>query len=706
MLEPSQSVSLTRAAVRIAILSSLFSVMPVLAETGEEDYERVQVTYHQPYRGNVAARDLPQAIESLDREFIADTNISRFQDLLSFSPSIALQNDGGSLWDSYSLRGFPGNKNMPSGYLINGFDGGRGFSGHRDVSNIEYVEILKGPGSALYGRSDPGGIINVTTRKPQYTPEGYLKVSAGSNDRYRLEGDYTRGITDRVAFRVNGAWQDYGSFRDFVTSEKQVITPSVRWQIADNTALLYEFEFLQQSQLFDRGIVVLDNDIRTVPRSRYLGEPADGPTEISARGHQLTLEHRLNQDWFMAGGVSHRRSELSGYSSDAELAPARQSLFEDGRTLTRQRRFRDYHSEDTSVRWELSGSLNALGTTHDLLLGADGYDYELYTLLARVRPQVGEYEIDILDPQYRLQPEPVPIPLYANFETQRAWGVYVQNQFALTERWDGLIGLRLDDFRQTMEEQINGVFSEQSDQRISPRAGLVFKATSQLNFYTSYSEGFLPLSGTDAAGSGFDPEESESFEVGFKWNHDHWTLNGAVFDATKTNILTSDPINVGFPASLGAASSRGLELELMTSLGDDTELRLAYAFLDTKTSKEVVNLEWGITIPAGSPLINVPRHTANAYMKHYLQRFGVDGHVGARLRYVDERLGDTVQPDYRLPGYTLVDVFYGQRLSENLMLQVNIDNLFDTYYIANSYAAMWTTPGAPRQFSVSLRYDF
>ncbi|WP_420807986.1 TonB-dependent siderophore receptor [Aliidiomarina minuta] len=699
--------------VWVVVHIAIFSASAASAQTeekngeeAEENYERLHVVYHQPYRGNVATRDLPQAIDSLDRDFIADTNISRLQDLLSFSPSIALQNDGGSLWDSYSLRGFPGNENMPSGYLINGFDGGRGFSGHRDVSNIEYVEILKGPGSALYGRSDPGGIINITTRKPQYAPEGYLKLSAGSNDRYRLEGDYTRGISDDVAFRINGAWQDHGSFRDYVNSEKKVITPSVRWQLADNTALLYEFEYLQQSQLFDRGIVVLDNDTKTIPRERYLGEPADGPTEISARGHQLTLEHRLNNGWFTAGGISHRSSELSGYSSDAELAPARQQLFTDGRTLTRQRRYRDYHSEDTSLRWELSGSLNALGTTHNILLGADAYDYELYTMLARVRPEAGEYEIDIFEPVYRDQPEPVPVPLYANFETQQAWGVYVQNQFAISERWDGLLGLRLDDFEQSMEEQINGVFSEQRDQRLSPRAGLLFKANPELNLYASYSEGFLPLSGTDAAGNGFDPEESESFEMGFKWKRGDWALNGALFDATKTNILTSDPVNVGFPASLGAASSRGLELDLTTSLGADTELRLAYAFLDTKTSNEMVNLDWGITIPKGSPLINVPRHTANLYIKHYLQRFAIDGHLGTRVRYVDERLGDTVRPGYRLPAYTLVDVFYGQRLSDSWLLQVNVDNLFNAHYIANSYAAMWTTPGAPRQFSVSLRYDF
>lgn len=690
-------------------LSLLLAVAPANAQSTSEDAsadEHIQISYRQAYRGDVASSDIPQAIETLDASLVQDVNATRFRDLLTFSPSIALQNDGGGLWDSYSLRGFPGNENMPSGFLINGFDGGRGFSGHRDVSNIAYVELLKGPGSALYGRSDPGGIINVTTRKPQYQPEGYIKATAGSDDRYRIEGDYTSGLTDTLAFRVNGAVQEYGSFRDYVNSHKKVLTPSLRWQVQDDTSLLYEFEYLQQSQLFDRGIVVLDNNLDTVPFDRYLGEPGDSPTDINARGHQLTFEHHLQNNWLWTGGVSHRTSSLSGYSSDAELAPSRQQLFEDGRTLTRQRRFRDYDSTDTSGRLELSGNVDALGVKHHLLIGADAYDYELYTLLERIRPEPGTYELDILEPQYGAVTPPTPLPLYENAEEQQGVGLYVQNQIALSEAWRLLLGLRFDRFRQDMDELTGQVSSARTDSRISPRLGLTYKATPRLSLYTSYSEGFLPLSGTDYLGNGFEPEESESFEVGLKWRRAGLKVQAAIFDATKTNILTSDPVNIGFPAPLGAATSRGIELDISQEIGRNTELRLGYAYLDTKTKNNVVNLDWGTSIPAGSELVNVPEHTFNLFAKHYLQDLGIDGHVGARFRYVDERLGDSVRPDYRLPAYSLVDVFFAYQLSERSQLQLNIDNLLDEAYLANSYAAFWTTPGNPRQFSLSVRYGF
>ncbi|MGL6012501.1 MAG: TonB-dependent receptor plug domain-containing protein, partial [Shewanella oncorhynchi] len=143
----------------------------------DTDIERLSIHYRQAYRGNVSSTELPQAISVLDEQLIKDAGLTRFQDVLDYSASVARQNNGGGLWDSFSLRGFPGNENMPSGYLINGFNGGRGFSGHRDLSNVAYVEILKGPGSALYGRSEPGGTVNIVTKKPQYETSGYLKAS-------------------------------------------------------------------------------------------------------------------------------------------------------------------------------------------------------------------------------------------------------------------------------------------------------------------------------------------------------------------------------------------------------------------------------------------------------------------------------------------------------------------------------------------------
>lgn len=685
------------------------SVIPtaVLAENAEHatDIEHISVNYKQAYRGDVPLRLQAQAVESLHLEMLRDNGITRFQDALDLAGSIARQNNGGGLWDSFSIRGFPGNENMPSGYLVNGFNAGRGFSGNRDLVNVEYIEIMKGPGSALFGRSEPGGTVNIITKKPQHQTEGYLQLSAGSYDQYRLEGDYTTGLSEQLAVRLNGAIQEFGSFRDFVFTDKTVFTPSVRYALSDNTAVLYEFEYLKQQQLFDRGYLVLDNNLKTLPRSRYLGEPDDGATQVDATGHQLTLESALENGWSLLAGLSYRESSLQGNSSDAELARARQTLYTDGRTLTRQRRNRDYQADDLSIRGELSGNLSLFGQTHHLLLGADAYEYRLYTLLGRYRGPASSYSLDIYNPVYG-GTAPAPTPLYINDEEQWGFGVFIQDQIKLSERWHLALGLRLDRYRLQISELLADSFSKQLDSKFSPRVGLVYEFNDALTFYSSYSEGFIPISGTDFNRNPFAPEESQSFELGAKYSAGSTQGTLTVFDAEKSNILTSDPVNVGFQATLGRAQSRGIEVELHRHLSDTLYFDLSYAVMDTKTVGEVINADWGSLVPSGSRLVNVPRHQGTAILTTEATLASKASKFGLKARYIGSRLGDSVDASYQLKAVTLFSVFMHIDLTHRVQAQLNVDNIFDKHYVHNSYNRLWTVPGEPISVRAAVRYQF
>lgn len=685
------------------------SVIPtaVLAENAGHatDIEHISVNYKQAYRGDVPLRLQAQAVESLHLEMLRDNGITRFQDALDLAGSIARQNNGGGLWDSFSIRGFPGNENMPSGYLVNGFNAGRGFSGNRDLVNVEYIEIMKGPGSALFGRSEPGGTVNIITKKPQHQTEGYLQLSAGSYDQYRLEGDYTTGLSEQLAVRLNGAIQEFGSFRDFVFTDKTVFTPSVRYALSDNTAVLYEFEYLKQQQLFDRGYLVLDNNLKTLPRSRYLGEPDDGATQVDATGHQLTLESALENGWSLLAGLSYRESSLQGNSSDAELARARQTLYTDGRTLTRQRRNRDYQADDLSIRGELSGNLSLFGQTHHLLLGADAYEYRLYTLLGRYRGPAGSYSLDIYNPVYG-GTAPAPTPLYINDEEQWGFGVFIQDQIKLSERWHLALGLRLDRYRLQISELLADSFSKQLDSKFSPRVGLVYEFNDALTFYSSYSEGFIPISGTDFNRNPFAPEESQSFELGAKYSAGSTQGTLTVFDAEKSNILTSDPVNVGFQATLGRAQSRGIEFELHRHLSDTLYFDLSYAVMDTKTVGEVINADWGSLVPSGSRLVNVPRHQGTAILTTEATLASKASKFGLKARYIGSRLGDSVDASYQLKAVTLFSVFMHIDLTHRVQAQLNVDNIFDKHYVHNSYNRLWTVPGEPISVRAAVRYQF
>lgn len=667
--------------------------------------EKIAVTYKQAYRGDIPQKQMPQSIETLDNAVLDQKGITQLQDALDFSASISRKNNSGALWDSFSIRGLSGNENMPSGYLINGFSGGRGFSGPRDVSNIEYIEVLKGPGSALYGRSEPGGTVNIVTKKPQFEQQGELKLSLGSDNFNRVEGDYTNGINDNTAFRINGAWQDSDSYRDEVYTHKKVVTPSIYHQINASTSITYEFEYIDLAQLFDRGVVVLNDNFNTVPSSRYLGNPNDGDTQVYSRGHQVTLNHDINNEWSLVVGANYRSSTLTGFSSDAELAPSRQSLFDDGRTLTRQQRYRDYEVDDTSLKFELSGHFDTAGITHHLLIGADAYKYDLRTGLYRYRGGNSTYTVDIYQPNYNVARPEVDL-LYENNEQQDAYGIYVQDQMDLTDKIKLLVGLRFDSVDQDILETKSGVLSSSSQSQVSPRVGLVYELNNAVTLYSSYSEGFLPLSGTDANGDPFGFEYSDSFEVGAKFSYQGITGTLALFDATKSNMLVADPVNVGFSAPIGKANSKGVELDLSTYITDDTKFNLSYAYIDASTANDIINADWGVPIKKGSPLVNVPKNNLNLTLSHQTAVLGKELELGASYQYTSERLGDAADLTFNLPSYQLVGIFGQVNLTERTKLNISVNNIFDEKYAQSSYNALWVYPGAPTQFKMSLAYQF
>jgi iron complex outermembrane receptor protein len=702
-------------AFRKIMLASLIGLInmqfaTIAAAQGNETLEEIVVTsQRQPYRGDVPLESLPQQIQVLDSDLLANVGVSDLQSALDYAGGVARQNNFGGLWESFAIRGFAGDENLPSGYLINGFSGGRGFSGTRDSTNIERIEVLKGPGSALYGRGEPGGTINVITKKPQFEREGYLSLSAGKWDTYRAEADYTSGLSENVAFRINGAYEDAESFRDEITSEKLVLTPSVLFAIGDSTSVIYELEYLDQERYFDRGIVAIGNDPTVLPVSRFLGEPGDGPTKVEAVGHQITFQNDLNSDWSLLGGLGYRTSSLEGRSSGAELSGGRQLLDDDGETLVRQPRRRDYDAEDLSGRIELTGTFSTGSLTHHLLVGADAYDYELDSVQDRWRTVFGTgdttYSINVFNPVYG-QVAPPLSPQTDRLEEQDAWGLYLQDQIDLSEQWKALVGIRYDDFSQDILNRLNDSETSQSETRTSPRVGIVFEPTSNISLYASYAEGFRPNSGADFFGTPFEPEISESYELGMKFSAAGDRVSGtvALFNMDKDNVITADPVNQGFSAPLGEAESEGVEFDLTAEITDSLNLMFNYAYVDAQTSNDVINADWGVEVPAGSPLINVPENSANLVLTKDLDIKGSPALLGLSVNYVDKRLGETIDLDYYLPDYTLVNLFGAFDLTDRLRVSINLNNITDEKYYVSSYHKWWTMPGEPFSYMVSVDY--
>lgn len=408
-------------------------------------------------------RELPQSVRVMSRQTLDDLGATRLDDVLDYVGGVSRQNNFGGLWDNIAIRGLPGNENTGMATLLNGFSSNRGFNAPRDLAGVERVEFLKGPAAALYGSSEPGGTLNIVSKKPLWKAAHSVEAYAGSYGLGRAALDTTGPISDRLAYRLNVAVEDKGSFRDHVRAQRQVVAPALTWKLSPDTVLEYTAEFLRHATPLDRGVVAVNNRLGPVPASRFLGEPADGDVTVTNQTHQLVLSHEWNPDWRSRVGLSYRETGMEGFSTEATALQA------NGRTLTRQRRYRDFQSDDVAVQAELQGNLRTGGLEHELLVGVESYRFSMDSVMLRVNPSAAApYAIDIFNPVYG-QAQPTPGRNTDTLEKQRNTALYVQDTLKLGEQWRVMAGLRADNYEQSLQNRITHRTTAQSPSAVSPR---------------------------------------------------------------------------------------------------------------------------------------------------------------------------------------------------------------------------------------------
>lgn len=669
----------------------------------------------QAYRGDFKTQETPQADLRIDAETLRDAGALGLDQALDLSAAVARQNNFGGLWNAFALRGFVGDENLPSNFLVNGFNAGRGFGGPRDLSGIESVEVLKGPRAALFGRGEPGGTVNLVTKRPTFQTEGELRLSAGSFNTYRADADWTGPLSDTLAVRLVGHYQEGDSFRDTVRTRKYGASPSLLWRLGADTRLVYELEYSRQAIPFDRGVLAIDGELGRIPSSRFLGEPGDGPVRADALGHQIELQHDFSRDWSALLGFNRRKTSLEGFSTETELAANRQPLLADGQTVARQRRFRDYDATYEVLRAELNGRFVLGGLQHRLMIGADIDRFENDQIFLRYRPPLlaanptpaQQLALDVFNPAYGRFPLPTPGPQTNRVETQRAVGLFVQDQISLSERVQIRLGARLDDYAQKLENRASGSVARQGQTRTSPQAGIVLQAHPALALYVSYGENFRPLSGADAQGRGFEPNQSASVEAGAKFMLADGAVEGtvAVFNVRQSNILVVDDPGAFTLAAIGKARSRGLELDLVGEIGGGLSLWASYAFVDAETSNTFNDANFGVPVPAGTRLLNVPRHSLSLQLVQATTLAGRELKVGGGVVHVGRRSGELVNA-FELPAYTLARAFAAYSLNRSTTLRLDVDNLFDIVHYTSSFSSLWVQPGTPRSLRLSAAFRF
>ena len=649
--------------------------------------------------------ETPQTVNVVPAQVLRDQQPRNLDDALANVSGITQANTLGSTQDAVMLRGFGDNRN---GSIMQ--DGMPVVQGRALNSTAERVEVLKGPSSLLYGIQDPGGVVNIVSKKPQLVQSTSLTVrgSTFGNGKNGSGGnlDTTGPIGDSgLAYRLIVDHEDEDYWRNFGTHRESMIAPSLAWY-GDTTKVVFAYEHREFLSPFDRGTAIdpKTNHPLDIPATRRLDEPfnnMEGRSDL----YRFEADHELNDDWTAHVGYSWNRETYD--ASQVRII----SVNTNG-TLTRSMDgTRGALTTDRFATASLEGKVKLGGMQHDLVFGLDDEYRKIYR--AELIRQSQRSAFSYVDPVYGndVQGTTVSAKDSAQTDLLRSDSLFLQDAIHLTDQWILVGGARYQMYDQYAGKGVP--FKANTDgngQKWVPRAGLVYRYTDELSFYGSYTESFkpnstiAPLTDGSVLQGNLQPEESKAWELGTKLDMPgRITASAALFDITKRNVLVSETVSGETVYSVaGEVRSRGLELDASGQLSDRWSLIGSYAYTDAQVTKD----------PAlqGKRLQNVAKHTGSLSAVYDVGSLlgGDDLRVGAGARYVGQREGDA-KNSFNLPGYTVADLFasYDTKIEgQKVKFQVNVKNLFDRTYYTSAASSVFVSMGDARQVSVSSTLEF
>lgn len=624
----------------------------------------------------------PASVQVVPKAVMNDQQNTNILDSLNRNVSgVSARTGAQLLYDNFIIRGF--NTGLAGAAYRNGLLSPSNFY---EPSNIEQLEVLKGPAAALYGRIEPGGIVNITTKKPLKTPYYALQQQFGSYDLYRTTVDATGPIDDakKVLYRFNATYLDKGSFRgDMVNSDRVFIAPTLSWRPNDKFEANVELEYKHDRVNMDNGVPVLNGAKRPagLPSNRYLGDSAENQAEQEnvLIGYDWTF--RFNDDWKLTNRFLWEDWNVDQFGINPNGMRA------DNRTLNRTLSYGQRAFEAYTTNLDLNGKFDLFGTRHDVLVGGDFYDQRFPGDTTFQGSTAAVPTIDIYNPVYgRVSRAALDQLPKNNFRVKKdQWfGAYFQDQITLWDKLHLLGGGRYDwslsgsTISTVSVQDAKNKFSDIETQNFSPRVGLLYQPWTWLSLYGNYTESFNGNTGLSATGKQFDPQIGEQFEAGFKTEFFDQRLSTsmAFYHLTKSNTLIADPNNFGFSLAIGKARSQGIEVDVKGQVTEQLNLIATYAYTDTRVIKDNSGI-------VGNKLVNVPDHQASLWGTYaFTERFK----AGLGEVLVGSRQGDA-NNTFLLPGYARTDVMAAYTVpvgKSRLTTQLNINNLLDKYYFNDS----------------------
>lgn len=657
-----------------------------LVVTGEQDTGYNAPDASTATKTDTPLRDIPASIQVIPQEVIRDQGAISVRDVVRNVSGVTYGSSFGNRTEGFTVRGFNAET------FLNGFRG-EGFSRTQEESaNIDRIEILKGPASILYGRVEPSGIINRVTKKPLFDPFYELNFTAGSYSFYRPTLDFAGPLNDEktLAYRLNIAYEDAGSFRDRVQTERFFFAPSFTYQLGKNTTLNLDVSYLRDARPIDRGLVVLsDNKVPNIPIGRYLGDPTR-QEKFTQTLAALYLDHRFNPNLSLRSLFRYTASTESGPGATLQIF----GDTEDDRTFELGDSIGDQYYETYSWQNDLTAKIKTGSIQHTVLLGLELTRQKSF--FYGTGRSAGF--IDVFNPNYDFTYGEF-APLSTGNDVTETFGIYLQDQITLLNNLKLLVGGRFDTYH--YESTSNDIANAPDNaDAFTPRVGIVYQPIQEVSLYTSYSQSFTPSNGRSISNQPFDPQRGTGYEVGVKTE----LLNGrlsstlAYYNTTLKNVLIDDLDNPDYSLQVGEQRSRGVEFDIAGEILLGWKVIASYANTDAKVIEDNI-------LQVGNRLNNVPRNSGSLWTTYTLQTGSLKGlGVGFGAFFVGERAGDLAN-SFLLPGYTRLDAaLYYQK--DNLRIGLNFKNLSDIRYFEGSQGRNQVIPGAPFIVQGTISYSF
>ena len=638
-------------------------------------------------------RDVPQTVSIVTHQLMRDMSMQNMSDVVRFIPGVTMGQGEGNR-DQPTIRG----NNTTADFFVDGVrDDVQYF---RDLYNVERVEAIMGSNAMIFGRGGGGGVINRVTKEAGWFALRELTLEGGSFDNKRASVDVGGALSTAVAARVNGVVERSGLFRDDVSIERAGINPTLT--IAPGTRrtrLVLGYEIFDDRRTADRGIPSFGGRPVATDASTFFGDPHASWADVRAQVGTATVTHDAS-----TGLTIRNRSQLASYDKFYQnVFPGAVNAAGDQVSLSAYNNDTQRRNLFNQTDVTLTGRSGPVH--HTLLIGAElgRQETDNLRLTGYFNNTATSVTAPVADPTISVPLTFRPGATDAdNHVTNTVGSVYLQDQIALSDRWQLIAGVRFERF--DLEYHNNRVDStlRRVDRMVSPRAGLLFKPMEKLSFYASHSVSYLPGSGdqfsslTDVTRA-LEPERFRNYEVGAKMDvARRLTFSSAIYRLDRTNTRSPDPTDPTKTLQTGSQRTTGFELGANGNVTDRWEIAVAYANQGAEITSTTA------AAPAGAKTPLVPRNTVSLWNRYQLLP-----RLGAGVAVVHRSdMYAAIDNAVTIPGFTEVDAAVFLKLGWNMRAQAYLENLLDTDYYETAHSNNNISPGSGRVLRVSLVTGF